>query len=155
RPGRGAALMRPSTLLMALAIGALALSMLAIGIGALPDATGLWFVAALHLMMLADIALGRAPGGWSVALSGPGEIFTGETAQFTNSVSAGAPIRRDLRARLDWPDGLEGPEEVRLAPSPDGAAAEFEVRARRRGLWPVARLWLGWRSPLGLIGYCP
>src|SRR5690606_33703228 len=103
----------------------------------------------------ADIALGRAPGGWSVALDGPGEIFTGETAQFTLSVTAGAPIRRDLRARIDWPDGLEGPEEVRLAPSPDGAAAGFEVRARRRGLWPVARLWLGWSSPLGLIGYCP
>lgn len=151
--------MRPSTLLMALAIGAVALSMLAIGIDALPDGTGLWLFAALGLLMLIEMALGRAPararGGWSVALDGPAEMFTGETAEFTLTVHAGAPTGRELRARIAWPEGLEGPDEVRLAPSPDGAAATMEVRARRRGLWPVQTLWLAWSSPLGLIGFCP
>jgi uncharacterized protein (DUF58 family) len=62
-----------------------------------------------------------------------------------------------MRARIDWPTGLEGPEEVALAPAEngDGAAAAIEVRARRRGVWPIERLWLGWSSRLGLIGFCP
>jgi uncharacterized protein (DUF58 family) len=146
--------MRPSTRCMWLAVAAFAVSTLAIGLDALPDETGLWLFSALGLLMLADIALSRARGGWRVAFDGPREIFSGETGRFTLSV-AGRLLPRDLGARLELPDGLEGPEEVRLSPTPGGAAAAVDLRARRRGLWPMTRLWLGWGSRLGLIGFCP
>lgn len=146
--------MRPSTALMALAIGAVALSMLAIGLDALPDGTGPFLFAGLAALMLADMALGRARG-WSVALDGPAEIFTGETGRLTLSLRAPSPIRRPLRARIDWPAGLEGPAEVSLSPLAGGAEATVEVRARRRGVWPIERLWLAWSGPLGLVGFCP
>ena len=146
--------MRPSTLCMWLAVGAFAVGTLAIGLDALPDETGLWLFGALGLLMLADIALSRARGGWHVAFDGPREIFSGETGRFTLAV-IGRRLPRDLRARPDWPAGLEGPEEVRLLPAPDGTLATIELRARRRGLWPVKRLWLGWSSRLGLVGFCP
>ena len=147
--------MRPSTRCMWLAIAAFAVATLAIGLDALPDATGLWLFGALGMLMLADILLSRARGGWHVALDGPREIFTGETRRFTLRVS-GRGMPRELGARPDWPAGLDGPEEVRLAPAPGGgAAAAIELGARRRGIWHVRRLWLGWSSRLGLIGFCP
>ncbi len=146
--------MRPSTRCMWLAIAAFAVATLEIGLDAMPDETGLWLFGALALLMLADIALSRARGGWHVAFDGPREIFSGETGRFTLAVN-GNRLPRELSARLDWPAGIEGPEEVRLSPAPDGAAAAVELRARRRGIWPVRRLWLGWSSRLGLIGFCP
>ena len=146
--------MRPSTLCMWLAIGAFVAGTLAVGLDALPDETGLWLFAALGVLMLADIALSRPRRGWHVALDGPREIFSGETGRFTLRL-AGRGLPRDLGARLDLPEGIEGPAEVRLLPVAAGAAAELELRARRRGIWPVERLWLGWSSRLGLIGFCP
>lgn len=146
--------MRPSTRCMWLAIAVFAVSTVAIGLDALPDETGLWLFGGLGLLMLADIALSRERRGWRISFDGPREIFSGETGRFTLSVT-GNGLPRDLGARLELPPGLEGPEEVRLSPIPGGAAATLELRARRRGLWPMGRLWLGWSSRLGLIGFCP
>ena len=147
--------MRPSTRLMVLAIGAFAVSMLAIAIEALPDETGLVLFGVLAVLLAADLVLSRASGGWQVALDGPAEIFTNEDGAFTLSLTAPGGLPGSIRARIDWPGGLAGPDEVALAPTPDGAEAQMEVRAVRRGRWAVERLWLSWTSRLGLISFCP
>ena len=147
--------MRPSTLLMLLAIGAFAVSMLAIGLESLPDETGLWLFGALGALLAWDLMISRARGGWQVGLEGPGEIFTGEAAEFALWVTSNGYLPGQLSARLDWPEGLSGPGEIRLDPIESGALAPLPIRAIRRGTWEVPRLWLGWKSQYGLVQFCP
>ncbi len=147
--------MRPSTRLMVLAIAAFAISMVAISIEDLPNATGLILFGLLGLLLMADLYLSRARGGWNVAFSGPDEIFTNETGEFTLELTADRAIPRDLRCKLAYPPGLEGPEEVQFQATGDSAQSHIGMRARRRGRWPIERLWLGWGSRLGLIHFCP
>jgi len=147
--------MRPSTRLMVLAIGIFAVSMLSIAIEALPDDTGLYLYGLLGVLLLGDIVVSRAGSGWHVGIDGPSEIFTHEDGRFTLSVSTRGRLPGEIRARLAWPRGLSGPEEVRLSPTEDGAAAGMDVRAIRRGQWSIERLWLSWASRLGLVSFCP
>lgn len=146
--------MRPSMRLMVLGVGAFAVSMLAIAVNALPDETGLWLFGALGVMLAADIVISRA-GRWQVALDGPSEVFTHEKSAFTLSVRTAGRLPHDIRARLAWPRGLHGPEEVHLSGDRGGVAAQVPVRATRRGQWPIERLWLSWASVLGLVSFCP
>ena len=147
--------MRPSTRLMVLAILAFAISMLAISIEALPNQTGLILFALLAVLLMADMVISRARGSWAVDLDGPAEIFTNDVGRFALRVAAGGFVPRELRARIEWPRGLEGPDEVRLDQAEDGAIAKMDVRATRRGQWPIQNLWLSWASMLGLISFCP
>ncbi len=124
--------MRPSTLLMVLGIGAFAVSMLAIASEPLPDETGLYLFGLLGVLLVLDIAVSRAGSGWQVALDGPKEIFTQEDGAFTLTVSTPGRLPGEIRARLEWPRGLSGPDEVRLSPTEDGAATGMAVRAVRR-----------------------
>ena len=147
--------MRPSTRLMYLAIGAFALSMLAVGLEDLPAETGLYLFAALGLALTADLLLSRARGGWAVRLDGPAELFTDEEGQYRLVVESPGRAPVNLKCRIEYPQGLEGPDEIRLAPVPDGAEAALGIRARRRGAWPIERMWLSWISRLRLINFCP
>ena len=147
--------MRPSTRLMGLAVLAFAVAMLAIAIDALPDETGLILFGLIALALMADIVLSRARGGWAVAIEGPGEIYTNEPGDYRLAVTTGVRIPRNLRAKLAYPRGLDGPEEVRFEPTPDGAEAVMELRAKRRGTWPIQQMWLGWVSRFGLLNFCP
>ena len=147
--------MRPSTRLMALAIAAFAVSMLAIGLESLPDETGLWLFGALGLGLALDLMQSRARGGWHVGLEGQAEVFTGETADFALWLTSAGFVPGQISARLDWPRGLEGPEEVWFEAVDGGAVAHVEIRASRRGVWPIERMWLGWLSHYGLVHFCP
>lgn len=147
--------MRPSTRLMALAILCFAISMIAITVDALPDETGLILFGLLALVLAADMLISRATGAWQVALEGPPEIFSGEAGDFRIAVRTGGVVPWNLRARVDYPQGLDGPEEVAFAQSESGAEAALEIRAKRRGAWPIERLWLGWASRFGLLHFCP
>ncbi|MEM7058783.1 MAG: DUF58 domain-containing protein [Pseudomonadota bacterium] len=147
--------MRPSTRLMVLAIGAFAVSMLAIAVDRMPDATGLYLFGALGLFVVADIFISRARGSWAVDFDGPTELFINENSDFSLRLSAESALPRDMRARVDWPRGLEGPEEVYLEPQEEGLGTNLNVRATERGRWPIERLWLSWASQLGLISFCP
>lgn len=147
--------MRPSTRLMLLAIGAFAVSMLAISIEPLPDELGLYLWVGIGGLLAADIALSRARSGWQVDLDGPVEIFTNEDGWFTLNLLTAGGLPGEMRARLAWPQGLNGPEEIRLKPTEDGAAAEVPVRAIRRGRWTIERIWLSWASRFGLVSFCP
>ena len=92
---------------------------------------------------------------WAVNLDGPAELFINEANDFSLRLYADGGLPRDMRARVDWPRGLEGPEEVFLSPDRDGLATTMHVRATQRGQWPIERLWLSWASQLGLISFCP
>lgn len=148
-------MMRPSTRLMALAIGSFAIAMLAIAIEPLPDETGLILFGALGVLLAADVVISRPKGGWAIGFDGPSEIFTNETGRYILSLRTGGALPHNLRCRLAYPKGLDGPEEIHLAHGLTGAAAEMEIRATRRGHWPIETLWLGWASRLHLLNFCP
>lgn len=146
--------MRPSTRLMIVAIVIFTVSMLAIALEALPNELGLWLWGGLGILLLADILISRA-GSWAVEFRGPGEVFTNESTPYTLSLAAAGALPGTIRARLAWPGGLDGPEEIALDPSEDGASATVPVLATRRGQWKIERLWLSWGSRLGLVSFCP
>lgn len=147
--------MRPSTRLMVLAIAAFAVAMLAIAIEALPDETGLYLFLALGVALAADITLSSRGRGWAVDFRGPREVFTGDTAPFSIKLTAVNFVPDRLAARVGYPRGLDGPEEVSFERTADGAEAELEITAKRRGTWPIERVWLGWPSRFGLAFFCP
>lgn len=81
------------------------------------------------------------------------EIFVGEDTDLRLTVSP-APAR--LMGKLDLPQGLTGPEEFAFETRGDGTAtASVPIGARRRGHWPISRLWLRWPSRLGLFEFIP
>ena len=147
--------MRPSTRLMALAIGAFAVSMLAIAVDRMPDQTGLVLFGLLAVFVVVDVFISRARGSWAVNIDGPPELFINEDSNFDLKLVAPGAVPRDMRARVEWPKGLDGPDEVHLIPETDGVAAKMNVRAIERGKWPIQRLWLSWMSELGMISFCP
>jgi len=108
--------------------------------------------AALAVLTLLDLAMSfRRPR--SLAVNTPAEIFVGETAGLRLELDRPP---EGLRAKLDWPEGLRGPEEFSFALGPDGSAvAEIPCRAVRRGIWPLERLWLIWTSRLKLLEFVP
>ncbi|MEM0989455.1 MAG: DUF58 domain-containing protein [Pseudomonadota bacterium] len=147
--------MRPSTRLMVLAIVAFAVSMLAISIEALLDETGLYLFATLGIALAADLVISGGRRAWDVTFEGPREIFTGEPGAFRVALAHPGGTPRDLRARIGYPTGLDGPEELRFQPTDQGAEAELAITAKRRGAWPIEQVWLGWSSRLGLAFFCP
>lgn len=147
--------MRPSTRLMWLAFGAFAIAMLSIAVEALPDETGLYLFALLGVVLVTDIYLSRARGGWAVDFAGPDEVFTNEAAQFTLSLRSDHALPRNLRCKLAYPPGLEGPEELTFASDANGTVADIDIRARKRGSWQIKRMWLGWSSRLKMVNFCP
>ena len=76
------------------------------------------------------------------------EVFLGETADLALSVT---PAPAGIIARFDWPEGLAGPFEIPLS----AGSARIPVRAVRRGVWQLTRLWLLWPSRLGLFEFTP
>ncbi len=84
----------------------------------------------------------------SVSLTLAPEVFLGETADLTLTVT---PAPNSLVVRFDWPDGLTGPPETTFT----GDTATLPVRAVRRGVWRLTRLWLTWPSRLKLFDFTP
>ncbi|PIE08571.1 MAG: DUF58 domain-containing protein [Rhodobacterales bacterium] len=111
--------------------------------GAIAVLWGLIGLAALGDVLL---SIGRPK---RVTLDLAEEVFTGETTALTLRV---APAPPGLRARLDYPEGFDGPEEIAFTPE---GTAKVTLKARRRGLWPLARAWLIWPSRLGLFDFVP
>jgi uncharacterized protein (DUF58 family) len=143
--------MRPSRRLIALALAAFAVSVIAVALGggARDWAVMVWL--ALGGLLAADLvmSLRRRLG---VEASAPAEVFIGETVEMTlrsDRAEAG------LEARIDWPSGLVGPAEIRLAPDDGGGIGHLSLTARRRGVWPIEQLWLRWPSRLKLLEFTP
>lgn len=84
----------------------------------------------------------------ALALSAPDEAFVGDILTLSLGVTPAPP---GLIARLAWPEGLSGPAEVRFATD----TVLVPVRAVRRGVWALGRIWLEWPSRLGLFEFTP
>lgn len=140
--------MRPSPRLLWIAGFALALAAagVALGGGARDWAGLLW--AMLALALAADVML-SGPRGIAVEVSAPDEVFTGETAALSLRAAAPGP----LGVRVDWPEGLEGPEDAVLERDDGAAAGRLPLTARRRGTWRIERLWFRRPSRLGLVEF--
>jgi len=148
--------MRPAPRLLALVLAIIALSILALTQPALPlEAVALLWVA-LGLLILVDLVVTPSARRVEIDLDGPGEVFTGQTAQF------GA----HLRGWTGDPTQLEG--QVSLAGATpqdradmtfrqglDGLEARLEVEGRRRGTVTLQDLWLKWPSQMGLMELVP
>lgn len=147
-------MIRPAPRGLACAGATLAASALAVGLGgsAAPAAAALWL--ALTAAMAADLILSRPRRREPIEAAAPGEIFTGESAALHLRV---AHARGPVDVRVDWPEGLDGPETARLAPDGDGdgAAGALDVTARKRGVWRIERIWLRAPSRLGLFELTP
>lgn len=105
----------------------------------------------LGLIVVADLVLSLSRGTF-VSFDMQPEIFVGETATLRLDV-ASAPD--GLRARLDWPEGLAGENEVGFEPIAEGARAEVACRGVRRGVWGIATIWLIWPSRFGFFEFVP
>ncbi|MEP5632038.1 MAG: DUF58 domain-containing protein [Tateyamaria sp.] len=83
----------------------------------------------------------------------PLEVFVGDT--FSLTIQDGANRLGQL-ARFDWPEGLDGPNEVAFTQDPTGQAMiDVAVRATRRGVWPLPHVWLFWPSRLTMFEFVP
>ncbi len=135
-----------------LAAVALGLTAALVGLGgALTEgAAVIWGLVGLAAIGDAALSMSRAR---SVHVEAAEEVFVGETTELRLSVS---PAPAGLRGKLDLPEGLAGPQEFAFEPGAAGSAtAEVPLMARRRGHWPVARLWLKWPSRFGLFEFIP
>ena len=144
--------MRPTPLLLALGVGAFLLSaVLAVAVqGGAAVVLVVWGV--LGAALLADATMGRPSGGLSVAVDTPPEVFAGASVPLRLTVRDGrGTVPRDLKAKVDWPEGIEGPDEIGF----DGPVAEPPLRGVKRGRWSLGTLALRWRGPLGLVEMLP
>jgi uncharacterized protein (DUF58 family) len=111
-----------------------------------------WLVVLLALMMI-DAGFGAYPGAADIALTAPAEMAAGSTrhAQIqTRFPRGGAPKRLELA--LEANDRFVVEPARGLATVKDRAAnAQFGLSALRRGPGRIARAWVRWRGPLGLV----
>jgi uncharacterized protein (DUF58 family) len=104
-----------------------------------------WFV--LLAVAVIDVGLSFTRRK-ALTLSISPEVFVGETVPLTLKADS-APA--GLRARLDWPEGLSGPDENTFV----GDTVTIPCRAVRRGVWTLSQLWLLWPSRLKLFEFAP
>lgn len=139
--------MKPSRRLLILSVAATAAAGLAIPLGGLAPLGG-WIL--LVAAGLADLVMSRAPA-LSARLEGVATLFAGERRSARLSLDRPAPA--GLSLAFDWPDGLDGPQQLDIPGGERGA--EIEVFARTRGRWTSPRAIAAWPSRLGLWTFTP
>ena len=134
--------------MLALALGALVLTVLLAVLGGPLGSVALVPWVALAVAAVADVALSARRKG-RLEIDAPSEIFVGDEAVLTLTDMAPRPGQR---VRFAWPDGLEGPAEAAFGAGRDVAV---RMRAARRGTWAMEHLWLSWPSRLSLFEFVP
>lgn len=134
---------------------AVALLLVTLGAAVLGDATrdlALLPWAVLAALAMLDIAVSRRTG-LAFEHDAPAEIFVGDAATITLTARNAPP---GLTARLDWPEGLDGPKELSFSQDSAGMwAARILCKAVRRGQWQFRQIWLCWSSRFGLFEFVP
>ena len=138
---------RPSRRFLGLGLAALVVSVVAILFGEATRPIALIAWALLGLAAFGDLIASRA-GNRSVTFAPIPELFVGETHDIKITV---APAPEGLSARIDWPEGLRGPDEIIF----DNGTATIPVATVRRGAWEIAAIWLHWTTRLGLFELVP
>ena len=150
--------MRPTRRLLALALAALAVSLLVIASGETAAEAALFLWAGIGAVLLIDLTTSASSRHWSVNIDAPGEIFTGESGYLQIVIDFnGRRPPAEIRAKLAFPKGISGPDEILFGFSEDGSQAGVRVRltARQRGAWLIDQGWLYWKSRFGLLEYIP
>ncbi len=133
-----------------LAAGAIALALSAIvlvlGQGLREAALAPWVILGAGVVL--DLMMSRVPRK-DVSVEIPPEMFVGETEDFVFDI---APISKGMTGKVDWPEGLSGPDSIKFA---DNGLTKVPVRAVRRGSWQVTRLHLIWSSRFKLFERVP
>ncbi|MDB9857391.1 DUF58 domain-containing protein [Amylibacter sp.] len=133
-----------------LAAGAIALALSAIvlvlGQGLREAALAPWVILGAGVVL--DLMMSRVPRK-DVSVEIPPEMFVGETEDFVFDI---APISKGMTGKVDWPEGLSGPDSIKFA---DAGLTKVPVRAVRRGSWQVTRLHLIWSSRFKLFERVP
>lgn len=150
--------MRPSRRLLGLGLIAFAVSLLIVASGETAAEAALFLWAGIGGVLLIDMTTSASSRNWTVDLSAPNEIFTGESGHLQIVIDFnGRRPPADIRVMLAYPKGISGPAEIPFAISEDGSQAGIRVRltARQRGAWTIDQGWLFWKSRFGLIEYVP
>ena len=150
--------MRPTRRLLALALAALAVSLLVIASGETAAEAALFLWAGIGAVLLIDLTTSASSRHWSVNIDAPGEIFTGESGYLQIVIDFnGRRPPAEIRAKLAFPKGISGPDDILFGFSEDGSQAGVRVRltARQRGAWLIDQGWLYWKSRFGLLEYIP
>jgi uncharacterized protein (DUF58 family) len=133
-----------------LAAGAIALGLSAIvlvlGQGLRESALAPWAILGVGVVL--DLVLSRVPRK-EVSVAIPPEMFVGETEDFAFDIT---PISKGMTGKVDWPEGLSGPDSIKFA---NDGLTKVPVRAVRRGSWHVTQLHLIWSSRFKLFERVP
>ena len=108
-----------------------------------------WILAALGLAAL-DVALAPRPGRVAIALDHPSSQYVGHSEDYVaRATVTGGGRLLDGEAALTTGHRLEA-DPVTAALRADGTA-RWSVTALRRGEGEVARVWMRWTGPMGLM----
>ncbi len=119
---------------------------LVLGQGLRDAALAPWVV--LGFAVLIDLFLSRAPRK-EVNVVVPPEMFVGETENFSFEIS---PPTNGMTGKVDWPEGLSGPDSISFG---SDVETQVPVRAVRRGSWSIDKLHLIWSSRFKLFERVP
>lgn len=140
--------MRPTPRLLFLALGALGLTGLLLPAGASGLIGLLWMSLVLAVFVDLSSSLRRR---FRADLQDCDQIFASETRDVVLRLDPPAP--QGLRLVFDWPDGIWGPGEVEVDAGQDSVT--LQIGGRRRGEWPIGRIWPRWPSRFGLMEFAP
>lgn len=130
--------------------GAIALALSAIvlvlGQGLREAALAPWVILGAGVVL--DLVLSRVPRK-EVSVEIPPEMFVGETEDFAFDI---VPILKGMTGKIDWPEGLSGPDSIKFS---DEGITRVPVRAVRRGNWHITQLHLIWSSRFKLFERVP
>ncbi|WP_337268936.1 DUF58 domain-containing protein [Oryzifoliimicrobium ureilyticus] len=146
--------MRPSWQLLAIAglITLLSIAIIAFPVVSPESLLLIW--ALLVLCMIVDIALTPGSRRFKLGPAGRHEVFVGENAALMLRLfrtQKGKALPKNSVARILWPEGLTGPNEVALSRNLDVASANIALHAARRGTWVVDRVFVRRPGRLRLI----
>ncbi len=147
--------MRPSRILLLIGLAVFAISVPAAILEDVPAEVILVLWGGLAAAILADLALSPSRRSMKLYIYGPAEVFTNEIAEINLGIEGRRTLPARIGCRLDLPEGLAGPVETWIESVGTDAVARIGLTAKRRGRWPIPRLWLRWRSRLRLIEFCP
>jgi uncharacterized protein (DUF58 family) len=147
--------MRPSRLLLWLLFAALALSLVAVIVPALPVDWALLPLAMVLVAAALDWVVSVGPRSIEVSISHLREVFVGEHLEIDFKLNSkrknGSLPRSEIKGRLEHVDGFETRGEFSFGKG----NITLPVLAKQRGRWTIDRLWLYWKSRFGLIEFIP
>lgn len=147
--------MRPSRLLLWLLFAALALSLVAVIAPAVPVDGALLPLAAVLIAAVADWLISVGPRSFDVNIKHLREVFVGENLEIDFELKPkrnGKSLpKSEIKGRLAFVDGFETRGEFNFGKG----NITLPLLAKRRGRWQIDKLWLYWKSRLGLIEFVP